>query len=214
MVVSVCALLLGCRERRLPPSPNRPARGGGHTRWTTARWPHSPCRPQHADFSPFSLRGDQANGNLVKVLIHTDVTKYLEFKAVDGSFVLNKARVEKVGRGEGWPGRVPGVGGREGCRCMCQVLWGSLPITGSLGESCLTPGPLENPAHLRRHTPLDRLPPLPGACDGLGGHQVAAAGLFRETARGQIPGLRPAVRPRRSPDLQGRGPSPHLHGGA
>lgn len=39
----------------------------------------------------------QANGNLVKVLVHTDVTKYLEFKAVDGSFVLSKARVEKVG---------------------------------------------------------------------------------------------------------------------
>jgi len=38
----------------------------------------------------------QANGNLVKVLIHTDVTKYLEFKAVDGSFVFNKGRVEKV----------------------------------------------------------------------------------------------------------------------
>ncbi|GAB4814512.1 hypothetical protein N2152v2_001558 [Parachlorella kessleri] len=37
-----------------------------------------------------------ANGNLVKVLIHTDVTKYLEFKAVDGSYVMNKGRVEKV----------------------------------------------------------------------------------------------------------------------
>ena len=42
----------------------------------------------------------QANGNLVKVLIHTDVTKYLEFKAVDGSYVLNKGRVEKVCRQE------------------------------------------------------------------------------------------------------------------
>lgn len=30
------------------------------------------------------------------MLIHTDVTKYLEFKAVDGSYVLNKGRVEKV----------------------------------------------------------------------------------------------------------------------
>ena len=30
------------------------------------------------------------------MLIHTDVTKYLEFKAVDGSFVLQKSRVEKV----------------------------------------------------------------------------------------------------------------------
>lgn len=31
------------------------------------------------------------------MLIHTDVTKYLEFKAVDGSYVLNRGRVEKVG---------------------------------------------------------------------------------------------------------------------
>jgi RAB protein geranylgeranyltransferase component A len=28
-----------------------------------------------------------ANGQLVKTLIYTDVTKYLEFKAVDGSYV-------------------------------------------------------------------------------------------------------------------------------
>ena len=32
----------------------------------------------------------------VRVLVHTDVTKYLEFKGVDGSFVLSKGRVEKV----------------------------------------------------------------------------------------------------------------------
>jgi Rab GDP dissociation inhibitor len=31
-----------------------------------------------------------ANGKLVRVLIYTDVTKYLEFKAVDGSYVFNK----------------------------------------------------------------------------------------------------------------------------
>lgn len=37
-----------------------------------------------------------ANGNLVKTLVVTDVTKYLEFKAVDGSYVLNKGRVERV----------------------------------------------------------------------------------------------------------------------
>lgn len=30
------------------------------------------------------------------MLVHTDVVKYLEFKAVDGSFVLNRGRVEKV----------------------------------------------------------------------------------------------------------------------
>lgn len=34
-----------------------------------------------------------ANGALVRVLIHTDVTKYLYFKAVDGSFVYNKGNV-------------------------------------------------------------------------------------------------------------------------
>ncbi|CAL5391403.1 unnamed protein product [Camellia sinensis] len=37
-----------------------------------------------------------ANGTLVRVLIHTDVTKYLYFKAVDGSYVFNKGKVHKV----------------------------------------------------------------------------------------------------------------------
>ncbi|MED6106556.1 hypothetical protein PIB30_005543 [Stylosanthes scabra] len=37
-----------------------------------------------------------ANEVLVRVLIHTDVTKYLHFKAVDGSFVYNKGKIYKV----------------------------------------------------------------------------------------------------------------------
>lgn len=37
-----------------------------------------------------------AGGDLVRMLVYTDVTKYLEFKSVDGSFVLNRGRVEKV----------------------------------------------------------------------------------------------------------------------
>ncbi|GFR46645.1 hypothetical protein Agub_g8256 [Astrephomene gubernaculifera] len=37
-----------------------------------------------------------ANGKLVRVLLHTDVVKYLEFKAVDGSYVLQKGKVHKV----------------------------------------------------------------------------------------------------------------------
>ncbi|KAL5718723.1 Rab GDP dissociation inhibitor beta [Ranunculus cassubicifolius] len=37
-----------------------------------------------------------ANGTLVRVLNHTDVTKYLDFKAVDGGFVFNKGEVHKV----------------------------------------------------------------------------------------------------------------------
>ena len=38
-----------------------------------------------------------ANGALVRVLIHTSVTKYLNFKAVDGSFVYNNGKVWLVG---------------------------------------------------------------------------------------------------------------------
>jgi hypothetical protein len=56
-------------------------------------------------------RRPQANGNLVRVLVHTDVTKYLEFKAVDGSYVLNKQQVSKVGGWLGW------VGGWVGAAC-------------------------------------------------------------------------------------------------
>lgn len=37
-----------------------------------------------------------ANGGLVRVLIHTSVTKYLNFKAVDGSFVYNKGKVPNL----------------------------------------------------------------------------------------------------------------------
>ncbi|VFQ68431.1 unnamed protein product [Cuscuta campestris] len=37
-----------------------------------------------------------ANGALVRVLIHTNVTKYLNFKAVEGSFVYNKGKIYKV----------------------------------------------------------------------------------------------------------------------
>jgi len=37
-----------------------------------------------------------ANGELVKVLTHTDVTRYLEFKQVAGSFVYREGRISKV----------------------------------------------------------------------------------------------------------------------
>ncbi|AQK93744.1 Guanosine nucleotide diphosphate dissociation inhibitor 2 [Zea mays] len=37
-----------------------------------------------------------ANGTLVRTLIHTDVTKYLSFKAVDGSYVFSKGKIYKV----------------------------------------------------------------------------------------------------------------------
>lgn len=37
-----------------------------------------------------------ASGILVKILLHTDVTKYLEFKVVDGSYVFKGGKVHKV----------------------------------------------------------------------------------------------------------------------
>jgi len=35
----------------------------------------------------------------VRVLLHTGVVKYLEFKAVDGSYVLSKGKIHKVRSG-------------------------------------------------------------------------------------------------------------------
>jgi len=46
-----------------------------------------PSRDYNVDLVPKFI---MANGKLVRVLIYTDVTKYLEFKAVDGSYVFNK----------------------------------------------------------------------------------------------------------------------------
>jgi len=37
-----------------------------------------------------------ASGILVKILLHTDVTRYLEFKCVDGSFVYRSGKIHKV----------------------------------------------------------------------------------------------------------------------
>jgi len=37
-----------------------------------------------------------ASGILVKILLHTDVTKYLEFKVVDGSYVFKGGKIAKV----------------------------------------------------------------------------------------------------------------------
>ncbi|KAJ7549338.1 hypothetical protein O6H91_07G049300 [Diphasiastrum complanatum] len=52
-----------------------------------------PSREYNVDMVPKFM---MANGALVRVLIHTDVTKYLYFKAVDGSYVYNKGKIHKV----------------------------------------------------------------------------------------------------------------------
>lgn len=37
-----------------------------------------------------------ANGEMTKMLVHTDVTRYLEFKQIAGSYVLRDGRIAKV----------------------------------------------------------------------------------------------------------------------
>ncbi|KMT00881.1 hypothetical protein BVRB_9g221540 [Beta vulgaris subsp. vulgaris] len=52
-----------------------------------------PSKEYNVDMIPKFM---MANEVLVRILIHTDVTKYLNFKAVDGSFVYNKSKIYKV----------------------------------------------------------------------------------------------------------------------
>mmetsp|Transcript_9395 Transcript_9395/g.24125 ORF Transcript_9395/g.24125 Transcript_9395/m.24125 type:complete len:413 (+) Transcript_9395:256-1494(+) len=47
----------------------------------------------NVDLVPKFMLGD---GKLIKVLIHTDVVKYLEFKACDGSYVYKQGKIHKV----------------------------------------------------------------------------------------------------------------------
>jgi hypothetical protein len=37
-----------------------------------------------------------ACGKLVKILLHTKVTRYLEFKSIEGSYVFKDGKVQKV----------------------------------------------------------------------------------------------------------------------
>lgn len=52
-----------------------------------------PSRDWNVDLVPKFI---MSCGNLVKILLHTKVTKYLEFKSVDGSYVFKDSKVQKV----------------------------------------------------------------------------------------------------------------------
>jgi Rab GDP dissociation inhibitor len=51
------------------------------------------ARQYNIDLIPKFL---MASGKLVKILLHTDVTRYLEFKSVDGSYVMKSTKINKV----------------------------------------------------------------------------------------------------------------------
>ncbi len=62
--------------------------------WAVLGRPDTPRRPLHC-----GTRGRRSAcycTRPLQVLVKTNVTKYLEFKAVDGSFVVNAGKVEKV----------------------------------------------------------------------------------------------------------------------
>lgn len=42
------------------------------------------------------LRSMMASGEMTRMLVHTDVTRYLEFKQIAGSFVYRDGRISKV----------------------------------------------------------------------------------------------------------------------
>ena len=54
---------------------------------------HSICSDWNVDLIPKYL---MANGPMVKMLIHTGVTRYLEFKSIEGSYVYKGGKVYKV----------------------------------------------------------------------------------------------------------------------
>jgi Rab GDP dissociation inhibitor len=51
------------------------------------------ARQYNIDLIPKFL---MASGKLVKILLHTDVTRYLEFKSVEGSYVSKSSKISKV----------------------------------------------------------------------------------------------------------------------
>eukprot|EP00033_Pygsuia_biforma_P001535 GCRY01001730.1.p1 GENE.GCRY01001730.1~~GCRY01001730.1.p1 ORF type:complete len:441 (-),score=107.41 GCRY01001730.1:127-1449(-) len=58
-----------------------------------------------------------ADGNLVKILLHTRVHRYLEFKCVDGSFVYRGGKIHKVPATDGEALKSPLMGFFEKRRC-------------------------------------------------------------------------------------------------
>jgi Rab GDP dissociation inhibitor len=52
-----------------------------------------PSRDYNVDLIPKFI---MSTGNLTQILVKTDVTRYLEFKAVDGSYVVHQGKIHKI----------------------------------------------------------------------------------------------------------------------
>ena len=64
-----------------------------------------------------------ANGEMTKMLVHTDVTRYLEFKQIAGSYVLRDGRIAKVPATEMEAIKSPLLGLFEKRRARNFFLW-------------------------------------------------------------------------------------------
>jgi RAB protein geranylgeranyltransferase component A len=56
-------------------------------------WLYFACSDWNVDLIPKFI---MACGKLVKILLHAKVTRYLEFKSIDGSYVFKDGKVQKV----------------------------------------------------------------------------------------------------------------------
>lgn len=88
-----------------------------------------------------------ANGKLVHALLHTGVTRYMDFKAVDGSFVLNKGVVKKVPATDAEALTTNLVGFFEKRRLRSFFMYALTSLRSDVlycrpqGSSCLSPSP-------------------------------------------------------------------------
>jgi len=73
-----------------------------------------PSRDYNVDLIPKFI---MSTGKMVEMLVKTDVTRYLEFKAVDGSFVVAEGKVYKVPSTSGEALKSPLMGLLEKRRC-------------------------------------------------------------------------------------------------
>jgi hypothetical protein len=118
-----------------------------------------PSRDYNVDMVPKFM---MARGKLVKALIYTSVTKYLEFKAVDGSYVYNKVG---GGCGTGWAGSSwQSVGRRYVCN---KAGWGLGWVAGRGRGGGGSPSPVQ--ACMQLHSPASSLQQaylMPGLAPG------------------------------------------------
>ena len=64
-----------------------------------------------------------ADGELTKMLVHTDVTRYLEFKQIAGSYVFRDGKISKVPSTEMEAVKSPLMGLFEKRRMKNFLLW-------------------------------------------------------------------------------------------